>query len=60
MDKGKSNTTEKIQQIWEEAGIHLSPDEADSLSTNLSAFFNLLFEWDKKELSSKEKSNNER
>lgn len=42
------NTTEKIQQIWEEeAGISLSPDDADNLASNLTAFFDLLIEWDK-------------
>jgi len=52
------NTTEKIQQIWqEEAGIHLSPEEADSLASNLSAFFDLLIEWDKKEVDKGGKSN---
>jgi len=44
----KRNTTEKIQRIWdEEAGINLSPDDADNLALNLSAFFDLLIEWDK-------------
>jgi len=55
------NTTEKIQQIWEEeAGIQLSPEEADSLASNLCAFFDLLIEWDKKETDKRGKSNNER
>jgi len=55
------NTTIQIQQIWEEeAGIHLSPEEADSLASNLCAFFDLLIEWDKKETDKRNKSNNER
>ena len=48
MGKNARNTSHKIQQIWEEeAGIHLSPDEADNLASNLCAFFDLLIEWDK-------------
>jgi len=47
-DDRKRNTTKTIQRIWdEEAGINLSPDDADNLASNLSAFFDLLIEWDK-------------
>ena len=63
-DDRKRNTTQNIQQIWEEeAGINLSPDEADNLASNLSAFFDLLIEWDRndenKENKTQEVINNE-
>ena len=60
-DSKEKNTTQNIQQIWEEeAGIHLSPEEADDLATNLSSFFDLLIEWDKKESDTRGKPKDER